>query len=1110
MVPLHHVRRRTWNPVLAPPPSSRPYVYKLDDNRFAYSAPGAQLLPSAVDEQRMSASAIITTPDVDRVGDIVRPEGCRLDAYMRNDVVFFGHQMEPIPVGRCHYGGLTVPVTRENLAVRVSPADVRATCFFDQDGPVGLQYFGLVKRGMITAVSIGFDPVSQPIPIKAAGTYKQGFEYPEWDLLEFSFCGTACNPYAGLIISDAAMEIRSFLDRGMIEGEKIAPIVRKSLLPLAAPRRAFLFTGDSHKPSEPMRWNKALGAEFDVAEMPSRPSSVLWDWVSRWVGQPVKRIWQSGTKGGGAALGSFLAGLQNALSPYHLDDVRNLNYDGTEHPPVYSVVQLDSKQSGDFLIDGFGFYSDVGGKFVVEMRPQWSGVSATIYTAADEAGKALNQSIVSKAHQWAKDNNFLKGEAFALSGEFLEKTAETWDDVFLEDRNKESVQRTTFLFNQKGKAFPNRGVIMTGPPGTGKTLSGRILRNTAKGTFIWVSSRDFHMSGSFSCLADAFEMAKSLSPSVLFMEDVDNWLSECTIDLLKTEMDGIARSSGVLTILTTNFPERLPGALIDRPGRFHDVLHFALPTDSARTAMLAKWLPKLSASDRTLAVQSTSGYSGAHVYELAQFVKTLQEHDGMDTPAALRSALEKIAEQKELINGVQLQGSNYRPRKDHPIRRRAMAMITKTAGRPMARKEAMNEHSGTEGGYTAPEGMQERLGEAMGGDGGVGEEKGHSVHFNAETGAVHHVYPEGATDEELERLKTMLSGVDGVTTVHQGPDEPEPESGFAQVYPHKEIPAVHEEEEEHHDEPAGEVGEEKAYRRKVSQLSALFNRLPRMAVKAMVSRCKAFATKALQDCVSAKIAKLRDEGFDADQSAAIAYSTCGEKKDYNDAGEIAGETDEKIPHGVGVAQHLLEYIEGESPAMEPENADFYSALSDDVREHAHGRYPEHGFGGQESKAEEEEAGKKPAGEEGEDEEEIEQELEAYKNPPPKSGKPKVVKRPGMGRARTLLVEKRMNKRHHGVMKEAAEHMGDMSDMESGSTFTKTHKAACKYHHGMMTKALDEMMTGTDEVEGEVPAKGNQAAIVKAAADAAASAATQMIQPLRERAYKRWGAAEFKN
>lgn len=323
----------------------------------------------------------------------------------------------------------------------------------------------------------------------------------------------------------------------------------------------------------------------------------------------------------------------------------------------YNILRGNRKGSGPHNNYGGG----VGDKrFVIKFRPEWGGINITIITKRADA--ALNQDVVDRTWAWARDNNFLKGEAFALSGEFLGRTGEDWQDVFLEERNKRAVQRTLDLFNQKGKDFANRGVILTGPPGTGKTLSGRIIRNKAKGTFIWVSSRDFHASGSVGGLSGAFEMAKELAPAIIFMEDVDNWLDGRSVDLLKSEMDGISRSKGVLTILTTNFPEQLPEALIDRPGRFHDVLNFDLPAEDARRDMLRKWLPtKVSDHDIAAAVDKSQGYSGAHVYELAHFAKTLHEQDGMQPGEAVREALAKVESQRELITRLQLSGSNYDP-----------------------------------------------------------------------------------------------------------------------------------------------------------------------------------------------------------------------------------------------------------------------------------------------------------------------------------------------------------------------------------------------------------------------------------------------------------------
>lgn len=341
---------------------------------------------------------------------------------------------------------------------------------------------------------------------------------------------------------------------------------------------------------------------------------------------------------------------------------------------------------------GSGPHNNYGGgigdkRFVVKFRPEWGGLNVTVITQRADA--QLNQSVTDRAWTWAKANNFLKGEAFALSGEFLPRTDESFDDVFLEPRNIRSVQRTLDLFNKKGLDFANRGVIMTGPPGTGKTLSGRIIRNQAKGTFIWVSSRDFHASGSVGGLSGAFEMAKELAPAIVFMEDVDNWLEGRTIDLLKSEMDGIARSKGVLTILTTNFPEQLPEALIDRPGRFHDVLNFDLPAEDARREMLRKWLPDVPQSSIESAVEKSAGYSGAHVYELAHFAKTLNEQDDMGPAEAVTEALAKVEQQRDLITKLQLSGSNYDPlrnsrrKRGDPVKytKEAPAMVAKGLGK---------------------------------------------------------------------------------------------------------------------------------------------------------------------------------------------------------------------------------------------------------------------------------------------------------------------------------------------------------------------------------------------------------------------------------------------
>ena len=206
--------------------------------------------------------------------------------------------------------------------------------------------------------------------------------------------------------------------------------------------------------------------------------------------------------------------------------------------------------------------------------------------------------------------------------------------------------------------------------------------STPQATFIWISARDFHYSGSFGGISYGFELARELSPSILFIEDVDNWLDSYTVDMIKTEMDGIRRYKGVTTILTTNFPELLPEALIDRPGRFHDVLKFGLPSDDIRGQMLARWIPALEGDAKAKAVTETKGMSGAHIKELANFAAAIQADENCTVAESVEKALAKIKEQRELIDKVQLQGSNYRPHRNHEAvikKGKKMSFLTKAA-----------------------------------------------------------------------------------------------------------------------------------------------------------------------------------------------------------------------------------------------------------------------------------------------------------------------------------------------------------------------------------------------------------------------------------------------
>jgi hypothetical protein len=77
--------------------------------------------------------------------------------------------------------------------------------------------------------------------------------------------------------------------------------------------------------------------------------------------------------------------------------------------------------------------------------------------------------------------------------------------------------------------------------------------------------------------------------------------------------------------------------------------------------MLEKWLPGDYTAELVSEIgKATSGYSGAHMRELARFIGIIMHQDGLSLKDAVVLGLAKLAEQRDLITAVQTTGSRYR------------------------------------------------------------------------------------------------------------------------------------------------------------------------------------------------------------------------------------------------------------------------------------------------------------------------------------------------------------------------------------------------------------------------------------------------------------------
>ena len=352
---------------------------------------------------------------------------------------------------------------------------------------------------------------------------------------------------------------------------------------------------------------------------------------------------------------------------WKLKDVLNINeYTGKRTRPVYSKLQTSREKTEELLVDGFYCLEKGTDKLVVEIAPYYGCFGVNVYS--DDSSKDLADNFIEGYKVYASENNFLKGEKITPQGKFLAIPETTFEDVKLEQDKKQAIKIGALEFFKKKDVYTKnklpfkRGLIFAGEPGTGKTLVGKALMQETDNTFIWLTSKDL-LTHWGDIDAKAFgrllEMAKELAPSVLFAEDIDDYLeSKLAIDTIKTQMDGLDSMDGVVTILCTNYPERIPKSLIDRPSRFDDVIIFNVPDETLRYEILDAHLKNVKIKNRksvlTATAKNSEGLTGAHLKEVVIYSILLASDDGREevTGKDFIKALDKVQKTIELIQTI--------------------------------------------------------------------------------------------------------------------------------------------------------------------------------------------------------------------------------------------------------------------------------------------------------------------------------------------------------------------------------------------------------------------------------------------------------------------------
>ena len=267
-------------------------------------------------------------------------------------------------------------------------------------------------------------------------------------------------------------------------------------------------------------------------------------------------------------------------------------------------------------------------RLILEFQNSYNSEGWWVTIFYQDTSEDTAKNFLKSLELYATENSYLRNAKIDASLMFIPVSAYSWDDVILPvavktelQLNVDSLINNIDLYKKNNIKF-KRGLILKGVPGTGKTLIGKVICNSAKCTFLWVTPRFLERSSHVKAIC---EMARQLSPTVLFLEDIDLYSEDRAsvrnaplLGELMNQLDGIIENHYIIVIATTNRVDEIESAIRSRPGRFDRILDIALPTKEGRLQMLTLYTKnyRLDGVDLGDLASRTDKYSGAHIKEL--------------------------------------------------------------------------------------------------------------------------------------------------------------------------------------------------------------------------------------------------------------------------------------------------------------------------------------------------------------------------------------------------------------------------------------------------------------------------------------------------------------
>ncbi|WP_409342775.1 AAA family ATPase [Paenibacillus sp. MBLB4367] len=195
-------------------------------------------------------------------------------------------------------------------------------------------------------------------------------------------------------------------------------------------------------------------------------------------------------------------------------------------------------------------------------------------------------------------------EEVIMNADLKKEIFRSIDQFFTEDRG---------FFQTYGIPY-KRGILLYGKPGNGKTTLVKSIAGSVKAPVAYWQITEYTCSES---IQEVFQSAVKKAPMILVIEDIDSMPVQVRSYFLNM-LDGATSKEGIFLIGTTNYPEKIDPALMNRAGRFDRAYEIKLPTAELRLAYLERKKLQDLLEDGGLrdAVKMTDGFTFAQLNEL--------------------------------------------------------------------------------------------------------------------------------------------------------------------------------------------------------------------------------------------------------------------------------------------------------------------------------------------------------------------------------------------------------------------------------------------------------------------------------------------------------------